>query len=75
MHDGAELGKAIAAHRGDVETALAKYEEAMFARSATAAIEAAKIFALCFRDHNAPHGLLDFLTGGSGAESPGLAGV
>jgi hypothetical protein len=23
-----------------------------------------KIFGLCFRDDNAPHGLLDFFTGG-----------
>ena len=42
MYDGAELGKAIAAHRGDLEAALAEYEEAMFARSAKAAVEAAK---------------------------------
>jgi 2-polyprenyl-6-methoxyphenol hydroxylase-like FAD-dependent oxidoreductase len=63
MLDGAELGKAIAAHRDDVEAALAEYEEAMFARSATAAVEAAKIFKLCFQDDNVPHGLLEFFTG------------
>ncbi|WP_409464597.1 FAD-dependent oxidoreductase [Amycolatopsis sp. GA6-003] len=33
MYDGAELGKAIAAHPGDIETALTQYEEAMFPRS------------------------------------------
>jgi 2-polyprenyl-6-methoxyphenol hydroxylase-like FAD-dependent oxidoreductase len=65
MLDGAELGKAIAAHPGDVETALAEYEEAMFARSATAAVEAAKTFKLCFQDDNVPYGLLAFFTGGS----------
>jgi acyl-CoA reductase-like NAD-dependent aldehyde dehydrogenase len=63
MLDGAELGKAIAAHRDDVEAALAEYEEAMFARSATAAVEAAKIFKLCFQDDNVPYGLLEFFTG------------
>jgi 2-polyprenyl-6-methoxyphenol hydroxylase-like FAD-dependent oxidoreductase len=34
MLDGAELGLALAAHPGDVETAFAEYEEAMFPRSA-----------------------------------------
>jgi 2-polyprenyl-6-methoxyphenol hydroxylase-like FAD-dependent oxidoreductase len=62
MYDGAELGTAIAAHRGDLETALAEYEETMFVRSANAAVEAAQTFALCFADDNAPHGLIDFLT-------------
>jgi 2-polyprenyl-6-methoxyphenol hydroxylase-like FAD-dependent oxidoreductase len=32
MLDGAELGQALAAHPGDVETALAAYERAMFGR-------------------------------------------
>ena len=41
MYDGAELGKAIVAQRGNLEAALAEYEEAMFARSAKAAVEAA----------------------------------
>ncbi|MGQ4516950.1 FAD-dependent monooxygenase [Streptomyces sp. DW26H14] len=34
MQDGAELGTALAAHPGDTESALAAYEEAMFARGA-----------------------------------------
>ena len=34
MLDGAELGRALAAHPGDAERALAVYEEAMFARAA-----------------------------------------
>ncbi|MFB7600305.1 FAD-dependent oxidoreductase [Streptomyces sp. NPDC056160] len=33
MLDGAELGKALAAHPGDVEAALTEYERAMFPRS------------------------------------------
>ncbi|NVJ19690.1 FAD-dependent monooxygenase [Myxococcus sp. AM011] len=65
MYDGAELGKALAAHRGDFEAALAEYEAALFIRSADAAVEAAKVHALCFDDANAPHGLIDLLTGGS----------
>jgi 2-polyprenyl-6-methoxyphenol hydroxylase-like FAD-dependent oxidoreductase len=39
MLDGAELGQAIAAHPGDVEVALAEYEQAMFARAAEAGDE------------------------------------
>ncbi|MEJ1963508.1 MAG: hypothetical protein WDO56_18885 [Gammaproteobacteria bacterium] len=37
----------------------------MFARSATAAVEAAKTFKLCFQDDNVPYGLIDLFTGGS----------
>ncbi|WP_330334324.1 FAD-dependent monooxygenase [Streptomyces sp. NBC_00536] len=37
MLDGAELGKALAAHPDDIEAALTTYEEAMFARSTEAA--------------------------------------
>ncbi|WP_370971993.1 FAD-dependent oxidoreductase [Amycolatopsis sp. cg9] len=43
MLDGAELGQALAAHPGDVEAALAQYEEAMFTRSATPVDEAVLI--------------------------------
>jgi 2-polyprenyl-6-methoxyphenol hydroxylase-like FAD-dependent oxidoreductase len=64
MYDGAELGKAIAAHRDDLEAALAEYEEAMFARSAKAAAEAAANHGICFDDHT-PYGLIKLLTGGS----------
>lgn len=46
MLDGAELGLALAAHRGDVETALGHYEQAMFPRSAAAAAEGAELHAL-----------------------------
>ncbi|MCY1044965.1 FAD-dependent monooxygenase [Corallococcus sp. bb12-1] len=72
MYDGAELGKAIAAHRGDLEAALAKYEEAMFVRSAHEAAEATTLVRLCFGD-NAPHGLIDFFTGSGSAAVPTIA--
>ncbi|MGW7575688.1 FAD-dependent oxidoreductase [Streptomyces sp. NPDC054765] len=38
MLDGAELGKALAAHPDDIEAALTEYEQAMFPRSAEAAV-------------------------------------
>jgi 2-polyprenyl-6-methoxyphenol hydroxylase-like FAD-dependent oxidoreductase len=62
MYDGAELGKAIAAHPDDVEAALTEYEQALFPRSAEAATEAARDFELCFGD-NAPDSLINLLTG------------
>ncbi|MFJ4570515.1 FAD-dependent oxidoreductase [Streptomyces sp. NPDC088846] len=37
MLDGAELGKAVAAHPDDIEAALTEYEQAMFPRSTEAA--------------------------------------
>lgn len=59
MLDGAELGQALAAHPGDVETALAAYEEAMFAR---AAAEAAgeDVYAIMFGE-DAPHSMVAML--------------
>ncbi|KUM99448.1 FAD-dependent oxidoreductase [Streptomyces yokosukanensis] len=41
MQDGAELGKALAAHPDDIETALTSYEQALFPRGAAAAAEVA----------------------------------
>ncbi|WP_030255612.1 FAD-dependent oxidoreductase [Streptomyces violens] len=38
MLDGAELGKALATHRHDIEAAVTEYEQAMFPRSNEAAI-------------------------------------
>jgi 2-polyprenyl-6-methoxyphenol hydroxylase-like FAD-dependent oxidoreductase len=61
MLDGAELGEAIAAHPGDLEAALARYEESMFLRSAAAAAEAAAVHAILFDDADAPQRLLKFL--------------
>jgi len=62
MFDGAELGKAIAAHPDDVEAALTAYEEALFPRSESAAAGAHLILGLCL-DDRAPFGLIDFFTG------------
>jgi len=62
MYDGSELGEAIAAHPEDLERALIKYEEAMFARAEKAAPEAEETFALCFGER-APYGLLEMLSG------------
>ena len=62
MFDGAELALAIAAHPDDIDAALADYEEAMFARSESEAVDAHEIIELCLGD-TAPFGLIDFLTG------------
>jgi 2-polyprenyl-6-methoxyphenol hydroxylase-like FAD-dependent oxidoreductase len=61
MFDGAELGKAIAAHRDDIEAALTAYEAALFPRSQSAATGAHEILELLVGDR-APFGLLDFFT-------------
>ncbi|GAA4622207.1 NAD(P)/FAD-dependent oxidoreductase [Actinoallomurus vinaceus] len=62
MYDGAELGKAIAAHPDDVEAALTEYERALFPRSAAEATEAVRLHELMFGD-NAPQGLINMFTG------------
>ncbi|MET8413351.1 NAD(P)/FAD-dependent oxidoreductase [Streptomyces sp. NPDC005195] len=62
MYDGAELGEAIAAHPGDVEAALTAYERALFPRSAEAAADGVELHEVLFGD-DAPHGLVDMLTG------------
>ncbi|KUN27774.1 FAD-dependent oxidoreductase [Streptomyces corchorusii] len=61
MYDGAELGRALAAHPGDTEAALAEYEQAMFPRGAEAAAEGAQLHELLF-GADTPHGLLDVFT-------------
>ncbi|WP_410657651.1 FAD-dependent oxidoreductase [Amycolatopsis sp. lyj-112] len=58
MHDGAELGLAIAAHPGDVEAALGTYEKALFPRSEASAAESAESLVLCFAE-DAPQPLLE----------------
>lgn len=61
MYDGAELGKAIAAHPDDIETALTEYEQAMFARSAAANAEAPDLHDMLGAD--TPHNLINAFTG------------
>ncbi|NIY66212.1 FAD-dependent oxidoreductase [Streptomyces malaysiensis] len=62
MLDGAELGKAIAAHSDDIETGFAEYEKALFPRSAEVVAEGNLLQQRLF-DDNAPHGLIDMFTG------------
>ena len=59
MFDGAELGKALAAHPRDSEAALAIYEAALFPRSESAAAFAHQVLDVCLGD-TAPFGLIDF---------------
>ncbi|RMI45609.1 hypothetical protein EBN88_03165 [Streptomyces triticirhizae] len=63
MLDGAELGRALAAHPDDVEAALAAHERDLFAHGAEAAAEGADVFRLVARDDDAPAGLLAMFTG------------
>ncbi|MFI6274587.1 FAD-dependent oxidoreductase [Streptomyces sp. NPDC050988] len=58
MFDGAELGKALAAHPDDAEAALAAYEADMFSRSEQFAAESDANHRRLF-DDRAPQGLLD----------------
>lgn len=62
MLDGAELANALAAHPGDIETALTEYEQAMFPRSAAAATDGNRLHELLYGD-NTPHGLIDMFAG------------
>lgn len=56
MLDGAELGKALAAHPDDIEAALTEYEQSMFPRSAEAAtFEGAEVHGID-SDDNTAHG-------------------
>lgn len=57
MYDGAELAKAIASHRHNLEAALTSYETALFPRSAQAATEAAELHHILYGP-NAPHSLV-----------------
>ena len=61
MYDGAELGKAIATHPGDVEGALVAYEQDLFPRSASAAVGADRNIKLFF-DENSPQSVVDLFT-------------
>jgi 2-polyprenyl-6-methoxyphenol hydroxylase-like FAD-dependent oxidoreductase len=72
MFDGAELGRAIAAHAGDIEAALTAFEAAMFPRSEAEAAGARQILELCLGDR-APFGLIEFFTGMREREQDGAA--
>jgi 2-polyprenyl-6-methoxyphenol hydroxylase-like FAD-dependent oxidoreductase len=61
MFDGAELAKAIVAHPGDLEAALAPYELALFPRSAAEVMDAEEIQRACLGP-DAPQSLVDFFT-------------
>ncbi|GIE18165.1 FAD-dependent oxidoreductase [Winogradskya humida] len=63
MQDGAELGAAIAAHPGDIEAALASYEQALFPRSAAAATEGEAMARIILGDQAAQN-LIDLFTSG-----------
>lgn len=58
MFDGAELAKAILAHAGDREGALAEYEQALFPRAEAAAAESDRNSKLFFNE-NSPQSVLD----------------
>jgi 2-polyprenyl-6-methoxyphenol hydroxylase-like FAD-dependent oxidoreductase len=72
MFDGAELGKAIAAKPGDVETALTLYETDLFTRSASAAADSARNLELFF-DDTAPQGVIALLTSHLSSSEQALA--
>jgi 2-polyprenyl-6-methoxyphenol hydroxylase-like FAD-dependent oxidoreductase len=61
MYDGAELGKAIAAHPGEIEAALIAYENDLFPRSVSATAEADRNIKLFF-DENSPQSVVDLFT-------------
>ncbi|MBR7678294.1 FAD-dependent monooxygenase, partial [Streptomyces daliensis] len=60
MYDGAELGKAIAAHPDDIEAVLGQYEEAMFPRSVEFGSIGAELHELDGED--VAEGLIDMYT-------------
>jgi 2-polyprenyl-6-methoxyphenol hydroxylase-like FAD-dependent oxidoreductase len=62
MYDGAELGKALAAHPEDVEGTLTTYEREMFVRSAEAATTGAKFYEN-MSSANRAHNLIKVLAG------------
>ena len=57
MYDGAELGKAIGAHPGNIEAAPFAYENELFPRSASAAADIKLFF-----DENSPQSVVELFT-------------
>lgn len=66
MWDGAELAQALVAQPGDIDAALATYEETLFKRSALAAVDAQELLEVCFGER-APASLVEMFSGGSAA--------
>jgi len=62
IHDGAELGKALYAHLGDIETALKEYEAALFPRSASVAEQTSRNHTRFFGD-DAPQSVVELFVG------------
>lgn len=62
MQDGAELGRALAAHPEDVEAALAAHERSMFSRAAAVEVDDDGFYSMMI-DDDAPHSLLALMTG------------
>ncbi len=62
MLEGAELARAIVRHPGDLEAALAAFENPMFSRAAAEAAEAHDMLDRCLGDH-APSAFLDMMAG------------
>ena len=60
MLDGAELGKAIASHPGNLEAALLAFETAMFRRGEMAAAEGQDVLLEKLLGPDTPQGLVDF---------------
>ena len=65
MFDGAQLAKAIVAQTGDVEAALADFENAMFERSSAVAVDAQQMQDMLLGE-NTPHSLVEFFAGHGG---------
>ncbi|MBB5916241.1 2-polyprenyl-6-methoxyphenol hydroxylase-like FAD-dependent oxidoreductase [Nocardia transvalensis] len=62
MQDGAELGQALAANRGDIEAALTAYERPLFPRAAASATDGAELLETMFGAAT-PHALIGMFTG------------
>jgi 2-polyprenyl-6-methoxyphenol hydroxylase-like FAD-dependent oxidoreductase len=62
IYDGAELGKSLGAHCGDIEVALKEYERALFPRSAAVAEQTARNHAQFFGD-DAPQSVVELFSG------------
>ncbi|WP_327280730.1 MULTISPECIES: NAD(P)/FAD-dependent oxidoreductase [unclassified Streptomyces] len=62
MLDGAELGKALAAHPDAIEAALTEYEQAMFPRSAEATTFEGGAVPGIDSEHNTAQGLINMIT-------------